>query len=269
MKVHQIRIDFNVTEQIKRYVLVYLLEGRHCYLIDSGVYGSEGIIEAYLESIGRNTSEIKGVFLTHAHPDHIGTAAYFRDKTGCKIYASKGEKQWIEDINLQYEQRPISNFYNLAGKSTTVDVIVKDGDVLDIDEELSIKVIGTAGHSIDEVSYMFDHVIFVGDSIPVKGDIPIYVDKQLSIDSLEKLRDIENAECYYPAWDRTYLREEAMEKIQMGLDIIQMLEQSTNKVLKKNPKFSLLNIVQLVCEDLNMPQLMMNPLFAKTIQSHF
>lgn len=55
----------------------------------------------------------------------------------------------------------------------------------------------------------------------------------------------------------------------MHINVIQMLEQSTNKVLKKNSKLSLPEVVQLVCEDLNMPQLMMNPLFAKTIQSHF
>ena len=41
MKVHQIKIDFNVTEQIKRFVYVYIIEAQHCYLIDSRVYGCE------------------------------------------------------------------------------------------------------------------------------------------------------------------------------------------------------------------------------------
>ena len=35
--VHQIRIDFNVTEDVKRYVYVYLLTGSSCFLIDAGV----------------------------------------------------------------------------------------------------------------------------------------------------------------------------------------------------------------------------------------
>ena len=30
--VHQIRIDFNVTEDIKRYVYIYIIEGKHLYL---------------------------------------------------------------------------------------------------------------------------------------------------------------------------------------------------------------------------------------------
>lgn len=70
--VHQIRIDFQVTKRIKRYVYVYLIEGKYCYLIDSGVAGSEKVILKYMESIGRKITEIKGIFLTHAHPDHIG-----------------------------------------------------------------------------------------------------------------------------------------------------------------------------------------------------
>lgn len=76
MKVHQIKIDFYVTEQIKRYVYAYIIEGKNCYLIDSGTYGSEEIIEDYLQSIGRSTSEIKGILSTHAHQDHIGTPGH-------------------------------------------------------------------------------------------------------------------------------------------------------------------------------------------------
>ena len=115
MKVHQIKIDFHVTEQIKRYVYVYIIEGKCCYLIDSGTYGSEEIIKDYLHSIGRSVSDIRAIFLTHAHPDHIGTAAYFQNKAKCRIYASVGERRWIEDVDLQFRERPIPNFYQLAG----------------------------------------------------------------------------------------------------------------------------------------------------------
>ena len=115
MKVHQIKIDFRVTEQVSRFVYVYILEADSLYLIDSGVFGCEKQIMDYLDSIGRNNAEIKGIFLTHAHPDHIGSAAWFQEHTGCRIYASEGEKRWIEDIDLQFKERPIPNFYQLAG----------------------------------------------------------------------------------------------------------------------------------------------------------
>ena len=60
--VHQIRINFSVTEQVKRYVYVYLITGKHCYLVDSGVAGCEQIISEYMSQIGRRIEEIKGIF---------------------------------------------------------------------------------------------------------------------------------------------------------------------------------------------------------------
>ena len=47
-KIHQIRIDFNVTEKTRRYVFVYIIEAGNCYMIDSGVYGSEKQISSYI-----------------------------------------------------------------------------------------------------------------------------------------------------------------------------------------------------------------------------
>ncbi|MBO6308475.1 MAG: MBL fold metallo-hydrolase [Oribacterium sp.] len=106
MKVHQIKIDFNVTEQIKRFVYVYILEAESLYLIDSGVYGSEIKIIDFLDTIGRNISEIRGIFLTHAHPDHIGSAAWFQEHTGCKIYASEGEKIGLRISICSFQKDP-------------------------------------------------------------------------------------------------------------------------------------------------------------------
>ena len=53
--IHQIKIDFHVTEQIARFVYVYIIEAEHLYLIDSGVFGCETQIANYLERIGRKT----------------------------------------------------------------------------------------------------------------------------------------------------------------------------------------------------------------------
>lgn len=106
MKVHQIKIDFNVTEQIKRFVYVYILEAESLYLIDSGVYGSEIKIIDFLDTIGRSISEIRGIFLTHAHPDHIGSVAWFQEHTGCKIYASEGEKIGLRISICSFQKDP-------------------------------------------------------------------------------------------------------------------------------------------------------------------
>lgn len=41
-RVHQLRIQFNVTPEIARYVYVYIIMGKEgCYLVDTGVKGCD------------------------------------------------------------------------------------------------------------------------------------------------------------------------------------------------------------------------------------
>ena len=227
MTVKQIKILFQVTVQIERFVYVYLIEtGDGCALIDSGVAGSETMIEKVISESGHHPEELRGIFLTHAHPDHIGTASYFREKYGVKIYASEGERPWIEDIDLQYAQRPIPNFYRLAGKSTQVDQIVKNGDRIRLYDDMEIEVIGTPGHSADEVAYRIGNRVFIGDTVPVRGDIPIFIHLENTLHSLEILENLSGVETFYPAWDQEYSIEMMREKIADARELIQKLEQT-------------------------------------------
>lgn len=268
MRIHQIKIDFNVTEQIKRYVFVYLIEGKHCYLVDSGVSGSEIIIEEYMKSIGRCITDIKAIFLTHAHPDHIGTAAYFQEKVGCDIYAGKGEQRWIENIDLEFQERPIPNFYKLAGKSAKVTDVVTDGDRITLDEVFEVQVIGTPGHSVDEMSYVIGNAAFIGDTVPIKGDIPIYMNKENTVKSLEKIADLQDITAFYPAWDTTYTYELMNQKLEEAQSLVVRLDKAVEAAKIKYPNGDLKIIVQEVCQIMNMPFLMQNPLFQQTINSH-
>lgn len=263
MRVKQIKIDFHVTPKIERFVYVYLIEteeGR--VLVDSGVAGCEAIIEQTVFASGHEPSEIKAVFLTHAHPDHIGTANYFREKYGAKIYASEGERPWIEDIDLQFEKRPIPNFYTLAGQSTMVDQVVKNGDHIFLPDGTCIEVIGTRGHSVDEVSYRIGNRIFIGDTIPVKGEIPIFIDLDATRNSFVILKRLTGIETYYPAWDQTYSPEMMKEKLADAKELVNELEKI---VCSADHGQELSALTNQVCERLHMPEWRTNPLFAGTI----
>ena len=263
MRVHQIKIDFHVTEQISRFVYVYILEADSLYLIDAGVYGCEKQIMGYLENIGRDISEIKGIFLTHAHPDHIGSAAWVQEHTGCRIYASEGEKRWIEDIDLQFRERPVPNFYQLAGKSSKVDVVVKDGDKIELEDNVAVSVIRTAGHSCDEVSYLIDGNLFIGDSVPVRGDIPIFVNEQEIKKTLHILKEVEGVKTYFPAWDQIYTAEMMENKLNEAGALINLLKKT---VLELDDGAGLPVLMEQVCNELKMPRLKNNPLFSRTLE---
>ncbi len=263
MRVKQIKIDFHVTESIKRFVYVYLIETEGgCVLVDSGVAGSETNIEQAMREEGHEPSELKAVFLTHAHPDHIGTAHYFREKYGAKIYASKGERAWIEDIDLQFTERPIPNFYHLAGRSAAVDQVVKAGDRIYLSDNSCIDVVGTPGHSADHVSYRMENVVFTGDSLPVRGDIPIFIDVDAARDSLNTLEELTDVDVFYPAWDKTYSGEVMREKLKQARKLIDELERMVWE-LDHGQEISVLT--GQVCERLHMPAWKNNPLFARTV----
>lgn len=266
-RIHQLKIDFQVTPTVKRYVYLYVIEGRSCWLVDCGVDGAEQIVREYLQSIGRQLADIRGIFLTHAHPDHIGAAAKLRELTGCRIYASAGERPWIEDIDLQFAERPIPNFYTLVNRSVSVDLVLKDGDTVKLEDGLTLRAVGTPGHSCDGLSYLLPEAccIFTGDAIPVVGDIPIWVHAQNSRDSLEKLRGLTQTDTFYPAWDTTYDRTQADQKIQDALGLMDTLEAAVKQC--SGNTCSLDELVLQVCEAMGMLHFLRNPLFRRTIES--
>lgn len=267
-RVHQLKIEFHVTQEILRYVYVYMIEGAACYLIDSGVDGAEKIIADYLNSIGRKLTDIKGIFLTHAHPDHIGSAAKIREMTGCKVYASAGESRWITDINLQFAERPIPNFYTLVNKNVTIDEILQEGDCMELEEGLTIEVVGTPGHSCDELSYLLPEVrcVFTGDAIPVRGDIPIWIQREDSRKSLDKLKGLNEIDVFYPAWDVTYTKEVAMGKIEDAILLMDEIQQCVEGC--RDNAESLEQLVMQVCAVMKTPHFLKNPLFKRTIESY-
>lgn len=267
--VHQIRIDFSVTEQVKRYVYVYLITGKHCYLVDSGVAGCEQIISEYMSQIGRRIEEIKGIFLTHAHPDHIGGAAAIQRISGCKIYASAEEKRWIEDIELQFKERPIPNFYTLVKESVKVDTIVEEGNILLPEEGITMKVLDTSGHSLGHTSYIFQEeaVIFSGDAIPDVNDFPIFVDEKMSEISLEKMEELEDIQYCCPAWDRVYKEDEWKNMIKESKKYLQKLKNSVNQIEEEyglEPDENKLNRLK---KRMGWEKMDVNPLFKRSIEA--
>ena len=154
--IHALRIPFNITDpsgkMIPRFVYVYLILGEKIYLIDSGVASSEKIILDYLKKIGRSPEEISTLILTHSHPDHIGAAKAIKSITGCIVAAHTAERAWIEDVDLQERERPVPGFQTLVGGSVKVDLVLQDGDILDLGDGNRLHVLHTPGHSPGSIS---------------------------------------------------------------------------------------------------------------------
>ena len=271
--VHAIKIPFQVKTDLgilERFVYSYLITGKQICLIDSGVVSSEDVIFDYMEKIGLNPKDISLMILTHSHPDHIGSAKSIKEKSGCKVLAHHKEKSWIEDVNLQEKERPVPNFHSLVEGSVEVDEILEDGDVLNLGENISLKIIHTPGHSEGSISLLIpeEGVLFTGDVIPIKGDLPIYDDAVESIHSIEKLKEIKGIKVLLASWDEPRKENDAYEVMDEGLDYLNQIQMSVNKIAKNKSNLTPLDFCKLVLKDLGIPEVAANQIVARSFQAN-
>lgn len=235
-------------------------------MIDTGVAGSEKIIENYMVKLGRNISEIKAVFITHSHPDHIGAASAIQEITRCKIYAPAAEREWIEDINIQFRERPIPNFFALIQHSVNVDFFVKENDRFFMEDGIGIKILETAGHSSGSVSYILESkkVLFSGDAIPMADDFPILVDMEKSINSIKKIQKEKDILFCCPAWDRIYGEEEMETICTQRLEMLSQLTSCVKQMQRQHIAISK-EEMERIGEQMGWGNVAQNPLFQRSV----
>lgn len=271
-KIHCLNITFDVTDELKRFVNIYIIEGKYLYLIDCGVKGCLNTVNSYLESIGRDSSEIKKVFLTHTHPDHIGGLTELKKYSEFELYCPKEEIEWIENIDKQFAERPIPNFYNLVGGSVKVNKELSDGNIIKPEEGITLKVISTPGHSTDSVSFYFEEekAIFTGDALPVEESInmPIYISAKKSIEAVNRVKQIKGLNYLLSAWDTPKKGKEIYNALKTGEEILTKIDESVKKLYSDYKKEKIEIFVKKVLEESGAENLIPMPLVIKSIESN-
>ena len=270
-KIHRLKINFNMANDVENFVYLYIIVGEKVHLIDTGVDGTETVICQYLKKIGRNITGIQNILLTHSHPDHIGSAYAIKQlASNCKIHGSKRERAWIEDIDKQFRERPIPNFYGLVNHSISLDHVLSHDDVLKLEERISIRVVETQGHSSGCLSYywMEEKVLFTGDAIPVEREIPIYVSARDSIQSLERMLDYNTVSLYLSAWDSIYDNQSGVGAINKAIDSLKKIDKTVKNFYLNNVGIDKENLYRNTCVSLEMETMMDNPLFKRSIYAN-
>ncbi len=84
---------------------VLVVDGHEVTLVDTGYPGDHDRVIASLAQIGRSPADVAAVVLTHAHPDHLGSAESFRSTVGkpVKVNALEVDKATgarIEQVSI-------------------------------------------------------------------------------------------------------------------------------------------------------------------------
>jgi len=277
--IHALKVPFQITDRsghkVQRFVYVYLIYGEKICLIDSGVASSEQFIFDYLRETGRRPDEISLIILTHSHPDHVGSAKAIKMASGCRVAAHGAEKAWIEDVDLQYRERPVPGFYSLVGGSVNVDLALKEGDILDLGDGLRLQVIHTPGHSNGSISLWLaeEGVLFTGDAIPLPGEMSIYDDPAESVKSIKKLKAVLGIKIMLAAWDQPRDGEKAYRIMDESMSYLQHIHEAVIKISCKQisseqPSLDSMELTKSVLKELGLPEAMANPMVTRSFQAH-
>lgn len=139
---------------------VLIIDGgnRQLGLIDAG-NSADGkpVIEA-LAARGYKPGDVKAIFFTHGHPDHIAAARVF---TNAKLYALESELPIVE--GRAANDSPASKIFGAKPTGLKVTGILKDGEQLKMGT-LTISVFAIPGHTEGGAAFLVSGVLFLGDA---------------------------------------------------------------------------------------------------------
>ena len=138
----------------------YLLDGGSALaIVDTGLgLGADEIIDN-MAADGFDAARLTHILLTHAHPGHWGGANRLRERTGAQVWIHQAGVLAMTDlrndpaieINKKFGRYP-DGFDLLPCKP---DRTFSDGDSIPVGE-IEVKVIHTAGHTIDSTCFLFE-----------------------------------------------------------------------------------------------------------------
>jgi len=268
---HDFRIPLGPGRFLKRFVYSYLIEaGERVFLIDSGTAGAEEKIFSYLEEIGRSPDRIDTLFLTHAHPDHIGAAGVIRTVSGCRVAASGLEKRWIENVELQKKERPVPGFDSLVAGPVSVDHALYGGERFVIGEELALEVISTPGHSPGSLSFYLspERALFSGDAVLMPGQLPVYTDAAAVIATIGKLQAFPEIELLLSSWDQPHRGVEVKEVLNKSRRYLFRIQAEVDRATVTMPSPEPMELCRRMVKALQLPPAAVNPLIARAFLSH-
>jgi glyoxylase-like metal-dependent hydrolase (beta-lactamase superfamily II) len=135
--------------------LVYLIKGEgQSVLIDAGAGKGSAVIWRNIEKLSIKPEELTALILTHGHVDHIGGALFFKEKTGCRIYAHADDQEAIESGDPSLTA---ASWYGVTLPKLKIDSVLKEEkEELPLGINEKIICLHTPGHTPGSISPYLD-----------------------------------------------------------------------------------------------------------------
>lgn len=131
-------------------------------LVDAGLDAKGSAILAELKAEGLTPAQVRAVLITHGHPDHYAAARLFTQAT---IVAGADDLAMMQGDKTHYAPfgRIMAALLPLP-PAPRVSTAMHGGEQLDFDGA-HFTVIATPGHSPGSMMYLYNQVLFTGDSL--------------------------------------------------------------------------------------------------------
>ncbi|MFY0653792.1 MAG: MBL fold metallo-hydrolase [Cyclobacteriaceae bacterium] len=198
--------NINLTETIP--LNVYMVKGKDSSVfIDSGINSMHEDLMKLMDKANVKAEELSHVLNTHSHHDHIGGNAQLVEKTRCKIVAPETYAHWHHDWDAHYNEfaRPFpyifqdtqklrDEVFGILDSPHRMDAFCKEGDVVDLGEDIQLECYAFSGHMMEEVGWLEtkSNTLILGDVITlidapfIHGHLTVK-GYQESLDKLERL----------------------------------------------------------------------------------
>ncbi|MGI8909573.1 MAG: MBL fold metallo-hydrolase [Rubrobacteraceae bacterium] len=134
-------------------------------LVDTGVASSVGRIKDAIASLGAGPEDLKRIFITHHHDDHIGgLKEHFEWAPQAEVGATAHEAEVVSGRRgFDPQSNPILRYLarNAKPPGVAVGKVLREGDIVS-----GFRVISTPGHTLGHVSLLreADGLLFTADA---------------------------------------------------------------------------------------------------------
>jgi len=139
--------------------------GQHVVLFDTGSDPGGSTVDTALSALHAGRNDVTDIFLTHGHGDHVAAAGAFG---GAHVHLGQGDVPFVEG-HAPWDSLLLRVMAKGMGvPSFTVSSPLNGVQTIDLGDGKTVKAIPVPGHTPGSYVFLFDGVLFSGDTAVFK-----------------------------------------------------------------------------------------------------